>query len=142
MKKIFYSLAQENDPSEESLLNVTPLIDVVFVLLITFIMIAPILKFDRIDLATAKEKIKEEKIPSQNRNSITIRVFDDNTITLNNRSISEKELLQTLITLKKTHPKEIPIIFHDKKAAFGTYQTIKNALENAGFEEMDILLKP
>ena len=86
--------------------------------------------------------MKEEKIPTQNRNSITIRVFDDNKITINNRPILEKELLATLVSLRSTHPKEIPLVFHDKKATFGTYQIVKNALEIAGFEEMDIMLKP
>jgi biopolymer transport protein ExbD len=105
-------------------------------------LIAPILKFDRIELAIAKEQKKEEQLPSQNRNSITIRVFEDNTITINNREVVEKELLSTLTSLKKNHPKEIPLLFHDKKANFGTYQSIKNAVETAGFDEMDILLKP
>ena len=131
-----------HEESDESMLNLTPLIDVVFILLITFILIAPILKFDRIELAYAKEQKKEEQLPSQNRNSITIRVFEDNTITINNREVVEKELLSTLMSLKKNHPKEIPLLFHDKKANFGTYQSIKNAVETAGFDEMDLLLKP
>jgi biopolymer transport protein ExbD len=131
-----------HEESDESMLNLTPLIDVVFILLITFILIAPILKFDRIELAYAKEQKKEEQLPSQNRNSITIRVFEDNTITINNREVIEKELLSTLMSLKKNHPKEIPLLFHDKKANFGTYQSIKNAVETAGFDEMDLLLKP
>jgi len=131
-----------HEESDESMLNLTPLIDVVFILLITFILIAPILKFDRIELAFAKEQKKEEQLPSQNRNSITIRVFEDNTITINNREVIEKELLSTLMSLKKNHPKEIPLLFHDKKANFGTYQSIKNAVETAGFDEMDLLLKP
>ena len=131
-----------HEESDESMLNLTPLIDVVFILLITFILISPILKFDRIELAYAKEQKKEEQLPSQNRNSITIRVFEDNTITINNREVIEKELLSTLMSLKKNHPKEIPLLFHDKKANFGTYQSIKNAVETAGFDEMDLLLKP
>ena len=38
---------------EEPQINLTPLIDVVFVILIMFILIAPILELDRIDLADA-----------------------------------------------------------------------------------------
>lgn len=132
----------EEVTNDESLLNLTPLIDVVFVLLITFILIAPLLKFDRIELAPSAQAKKEEALPIQSRHSITIRVFDDNTITINNRNITEKDLLATLISLKKNYPKEIPLLFHDKSAAFGTYQMVKNAVESAGFEEMDLFLKP
>jgi biopolymer transport protein ExbD len=141
MKKYFF-IASEAESSEESLLNLTPLLDVVFVLLITFIMIAPILKLDRIDLAPAKQGKAEEKIPSQSRNSILIKVFDDNSITINNRPIDAHNILPALTALKKNHPQATPMVFHDKKASFGTYQVVKNAVETAGFEHMDILLQP
>jgi biopolymer transport protein ExbD len=141
MKRIFSSLS-ETESSEETFINLTPLIDVVFVLLITFIMIAPILKLDRIELAPGKQTKTQEKIPSQTRNSITIRVFDDNSITINNRPIEIEHMLPTLFSLRKNHPDVTPMVFHDKKAAFGTYQIVKNSIEMAGFEQMDILLQP
>lgn len=128
--------------NHDSLVNLTPLIDVVFVVLITFILIAPILKLDRIDLAPAHLNEKKESIPIQNRNSITIKVFEGDQITINSRAVTEKDLIAVLMSLKKNHPKEVPRLFHDKKATFGAYQMIKNAVEAAGFEEMDIILKP
>jgi biopolymer transport protein ExbD len=141
MKRIF-SCFSETETSEETFINLTPLIDVVFVLLITFIMIAPILKLDRIELAPAKQIKAQEKIPSQTRNSITIRVFDDNSITINNRPIEIEHMLPTLLSLRKNNPDVTPMVFHDKKAAFGTYQIVKNSVEMAGFDQMDILLQP
>jgi biopolymer transport protein ExbD len=142
MRKRFLS-DTEDVTNDESLLNLTPLIDIVFILLITFILIAPILKFDRVELAPAStQEKKESSMPTQSRNSITIRVFDDNTVTINNRNITEKDLLATLLSLKKNHPTETPLLFHDKNATFGTYQMVKNAVESAGFEEMDVFLKP
>lgn len=141
MRKRFFQ-EHEEVQNDDALLNLTPLLDVVFVLLITFILIAPILKFDRIQLAPAAIETKEKSVPIQHRNSITIRVFDDNTITINNRPTSEKELLTVLMSLKKNHPQETPLVFHDKNASFGTYQMVKNAVETAGFIEMDLILKP
>ena len=141
MRKRFFS-EDTDTSSDEALLNLTPLIDVVFVLLITFVLIAPLLKFDHIDLAPALQSKKEQPLPTQTRNSISIQVLKDNTISINQRKISEKELLPTLLSLKKNHPKETPLLFHDKEASFGTYQKIKNAVEAAGFSEMDIILKP
>ncbi len=42
--------------SEEASINLTPLIDVVFVVLIIFILIAPMLELDRIQLASFRAK--------------------------------------------------------------------------------------
>jgi biopolymer transport protein ExbD len=36
----------------------------------------------------------------------------------------------------------IPQLFQDKRACFGTYQQVKNAVENAGFNELEVILKP
>ena len=79
--------------NQDSLVNLTPLIDVVFVVLITFILIAPLLKLDRIELAQAPTENKQDSIPVQNRNCITIRVFEDNHMTINSREVTEKDLL-------------------------------------------------
>jgi biopolymer transport protein ExbD len=35
-----------------------------------------------------------------------------------------------------------PQLFQDKRAAFGTYQQVKNAAEMAGFSELEVILKP
>ena len=52
------------------------------------------------------------------------------------------QLVDYLKQAKKRYPQAKPQIFHDKKAHFGTYQAIKNAAEAAGFQQMDIILKP
>lgn len=137
MKKRLYDDLIESD----SLVNLTPLIDVVFVVLITFILIAPMLKLDRIELSLAGEQ-KKAPHSFQSKDAIVISVYMDNTITINQRQVTEKDLLPILISLKKNYPQEIPKLLHDKKAQFGTYQMIKNAIESAGFEELDIILKP
>lgn len=49
---------------EEPAVNLTPLIDVVFVILIGFIIIAPLLEIDRIDLAEASTvKLPNHRYP-------------------------------------------------------------------------------
>ena len=49
---------------EESLLNLTPLIDVVFVVLIIFILIAPMLDVDKVQLASTHAKENSEPPPA------------------------------------------------------------------------------
>lgn len=127
---------------EEASINLTPLIDVVFVVLIMFIIIAPMLELDRIELASAAHKESKEAAFVQHTSPITIHVRGDNTILLNNRLVSVQQLMPLLCEAKKSHPQHVPQLFQDKKAQFGTYQTVKNALEMSGFEQLDIILQP
>ena len=135
------SIAQDSH-GEEIHINLTPLIDVVFVVLITFILIAPMLELDRVQLATGINKENRESNFVQEGCPVTLHVREDNTILFNNRLVAQKELLEILQAAHKNHPKVTPQVFHDKKANFGTYQMIKNTVELAGFEQMDVILQP
>ena len=123
---------------EEPQINLTPLIDVVFVILIMFIVIAPILEVDHIELA--------EGISSQNSvekaSQLTLHVYADDSITLNQRPVTLKQLALILEQAHARFPDEKPQLYQDKKATFGTYQEVKNLLTKAGFEELDVILKP
>ncbi|MES2344435.1 MAG: biopolymer transporter ExbD [Chlamydiota bacterium] len=127
---------------DEGLINLTPLIDVVFVVLIMFIIIAPMLEVDKVQLARASVKESKEMTVLQENSPITLRVRADNTIWLNNNKVAEENLVTLLKLAKKQNPEKIPQLFHDKKAFFGTYQIVKNSLESAGFYELDVLLEP
>jgi biopolymer transport protein ExbD len=129
-------------PIEEPAVNLTPLIDVVFVILIMFILVAPLLELDRIDLANAGSRQESTNLEVHESSPISIHVQADNTLWINKRKIPSSDLVPTLKEAKKNYPKARPQLFHDKKAQFGTYQSVKNALEEAGFEQMDIVLTP
>jgi biopolymer transport protein ExbD len=131
----------EEDLPEEPLVNLTPLIDVVFVVLISFMLIAPILDIDIVDLATAGiEKKKDSLAPEQSPLSIIVRA--DNTIWMQGKKLSLEELERTLLAQKRQYPGKTPQVIHDRNASFGTYQSVKNTVEKCGFEQMDIVLKP
>lgn len=127
---------------EEPTVNLTPLIDVVFVILIMFIVIAPLLELDRVELADAPIAMLTAASSVQESSPITVHVHQDNTIWLNDRIVAPKDLVFLLKQAKVQFPQAHPQIFHDKKAHFGTYQSVKNAAEQAGFTHIDIILKP
>lgn len=123
---------------DEPLINLTPLIDVVFVVLITFMLIAPMLDIDSVDLAQSggTEKKEIETGP------IAIIVHADNTIWFQGTKVSLPQLETLLRQEKKRHPNVAPQLVHDRQAQFGTYQSIKNIVESIGFTQMDVILKP
>lgn len=128
--------------NEDPLINLTPLIDVVFSILIMFIVIAPLLELDRILLADGASEGLEEKVSVKEQGAIAIQVDEHNTIWVNRQAVGPSQLVPVLKAEKQKHPTARPQIYHDRRAQFGTYQTLKNSLESAGFEEMDLILKP
>lgn len=135
-------LTFQSSSEEEASINITPLIDVVFVLLIMFIIIAPMLELDRVALAPSANR-EETYIKNVQENSpIVIYVHADNSIWLGKRKVDAKQLPSLLKEMKKQYPNRTPQLFHDKKAYFETYQMVKNALETAGFETLDVILQP
>ena len=123
---------------DEPFINLTPLIDVVFVVLISFMLIAPVLDIDSVDLAQSGGIEKKEMQAAP----ISISVHADNSIWYQGSKITIQQLEASLKQEKKRQPHAIPQLIHDKEAQYGTYQTIKNTLESIGFEQMDVILKP
>ena len=128
----------EEEGREEPLINLTPLIDVVFVVLIAFMLIAPVLDIDIVQLAQGGKGNKLEAANSP----LAIVLKADNTIWFHQKRINLTELEQLLKTEKKRNPTQIPQLIPDKQAHFGAYQSIKNVLEVCGFDQMDIVLQP
>lgn len=127
--------------TEEPSINLTPLIDVVFSILIMFIVVAPLLEVDVVALAKKGEGSADSK-PVKESGPIVIHVRKDNTVHLNHQLVDLGKLPQLLKHEKEKHPSANPQLYHDKQAYFGTYQAVKNSVEAAGFEQMDVILNP
>lgn len=128
--------------AEEPTVNLTPLIDVVFVVLIMFIVLAPILELDHVALAPSDNQTEKQAIHVQDEHPVSIHVHADNSIWVNKSLVTLDVLRSLLKTAREQHPQAIPLIFHDRRAQFGTYQHVKNAVESAGFPEMNVVLEP
>lgn len=118
-------------------LNLTPLIDVVFVVLIMFILIAPMLEIDKVKLAAGPANNQTEAV---NPGTLLIHVQQDNTVMINKRKVALENLRPILKALYAKDPKLTPQLYQDERARFGTYQTVKNAVEEAGFSQLDVIL--
>ena len=130
----------EEESIEEPLINLTPLIDVVFVVLITFMIIAPFLQVDKVQLAPGASVKQRESLSSTAPLAVTVQA--DNTIWVQQRKIQLSELKNYLLQNRRSRPKEIPQLIQESRAQFGTYQAIKNLVEECGYEELDVILKP
>ena len=130
-RSLSYPVAEEEDSS------LTPLIDVVFVVLILFILVAPMVEIDKVTLSDAPIRESVDKFTSS---PLRIYVRADNSIWLGNNSITPKDLAATLKKFRYENPTQKPQLYQDKNACFHTYQTVKNAAEGAGYEELEVIL--
>lgn len=133
-----------NPPSEPSVntdIQLTPLIDVVFVVLVCFMLVAPMVEMDQVQLASNASS-QTQALSKEETQHVHIHVKDDDTIWIHKKQISDHDLAQVLKTLQSQTPNKKALVFHDRRAKFGTYEWLKGQLAKAGFEEMDIVLTP
>lgn len=127
------------DPIEDQeLINLTPLIDVLFTVLVLFIVISPFLDIETMQLGQKGS----EAVGQRTRRKIRIFVQKNEQIKINDTPVTMKQLPAVLQELKKTFHEDTVELYQDKNSPFGTYLNIKNALEQAGFEEMDLVVQP
>ncbi|WP_100934367.1 ExbD/TolR family protein [Candidatus Chlamydia corallus] len=124
---------------EEPLVNLTPLIDIVFVILMAFIIAVPLIKLDSIALAPGTQE--QELLSNQDDSIAVIKVFADNSLTLDEHPVTLQELTDRLTLLHKTHPEKTPLLLQDGETTFRRYQKVKNAVEAAGFHELHVALQ-
>ena len=125
---------------ESSELNMTPLLDVLFVLLVLFILIAPLLKVDRIQLVSSLQEAKNIKTANfRTQSSLVIEVDKNNQVWVNEKKIKIEELSKVIQSMKISKG-TIPILLQDKKSEFGYFETIKMILESLEFQQLDIIL--
>lgn len=123
----------------DSLINLTPLIDVVFVILIAFIMIAPLLEIDSISLAPGSTKTIDKPLKNA-QGDVFIDIHKDGSVRINKRDIESKDVPLLLKALHDANAEVTPKVFCDQGASFGIYQKVKNAIEDAGFDQMDVVV--
>lgn len=141
MRKLRYSSFGKDGDSSEPQVNITPLIDVVFVVLISFILIAPLLQIEEIELSKGGEQTKA--LENAEKSRIQVQIDANNEVRLNKILAKEDHLPQLLCAWRARWPaKRRALVFCDHRASFGTYQRVKCTLEGAGFEHLELVLIP
>ncbi|HWU77558.1 MAG TPA: biopolymer transporter ExbD [Rhodanobacter sp.] len=111
-------------------INVTPLVDVMLVLLIIFMITAPLMSHSiTIDLPVANPKTKDADLPTP---PLDLAVKVDGSMYLNDHQVSEAELrAQFLVDAQKTPQPELQIRA-DKEAQFKIVKKVINDAKASG----------
>ena len=118
-------------------INVTPMVDVMLVLLIIFMVSAPLLTVGvPIDLPQSQAKSLE-----QDREPLTISVNDEGKIYLQNAEVSADDLLPKLQAVAQARGGTDARIYvrGDKKVDYGTMMKVMGQLSAAGFHKVALV---
>jgi len=120
-------------------LNITPLLDLGFVLLVIFIIttIPPVNDLD-LKLPTAAKRLKE---PPRKANYITVQ--SDGKMFLNKKEIaSADDMLQTLISLRTDDPDLNIIVRGDGKTKYKQIRAVLDVCQQANVPKVDLATEP
>jgi len=116
-------------------INVTPFVDVMLVLLVIFMVTAPLLQ-QGIDVNLPKAKGKD--LPSEER--ITLAIKKDGAIYMNDNPVSITDMRQKLEAISKLNPNVY--LKADKGVPYGLVVEVIGEIKDAGIERLGIVTEP
>jgi biopolymer transport protein TolR len=124
-------------------INVVPYIDVMLVLLIIFMVSAPLITPGQIDLPSVGQTLNPAVAP------LEVRLNRDGAITLVDRqqggaelSVSKAELLASIRAIQTKHPEQAVVISADKKLPYENVIDVLDTLQKGQIKRVGLLVKP
>lgn len=120
-------------------INVTPFVDVMLVLLVVFMITAPLLTAGvTIDLPNSEAK----PISEEDRKPLEISLSKDGKIYVGEEEVESSRLIDLLSAITKDTPDRRIFIRADKGLAYGEVMSVLGGLNAAGFRKIALLSEP
>jgi biopolymer transport protein ExbD len=117
-------------------LNLTPLIDIVFLLLVFFMLTAHFIEDEAIDIQLP---VAESSQPSDEDDTVEVALLPNGELLVDGRAATLENLEETLRGALHAPNKRYVRLKGDQAAAFGAGVKIIDAARKAGAESLDIL---
>jgi len=122
-------------------INVTPMVDVMLVLLVVFMITAPMLAAG---VNVSLPKVSAEQMPPETERPLVVTVDKDGGVYVNERkeTIKLKELAPLLKALAENNLEKRVFIRADQDASYGSVVTVLALLQEAGFRNAGLPVDP
>lgn len=118
--------------ADESDVNVTPLLDIVFIMLIFFIVTATFIKEPGVDVTRPEAQTAED----QRLVSILVAIDSDNTIWINRKEVALDAVRATLERLRRENPRGSAVIQADGRAHSEYLVDVLEQIRAAGVDDV------
>jgi biopolymer transport protein ExbD/biopolymer transport protein TolR len=131
---------QSDKGSLVSEINVTPMVDVMLVLLIIFMVIAPLLQ-PRINVAVPKARNPDLDMRIDKETSLVVAALDDGRVYLNREQISAERVEERISAALKDRSAENRVVFIKSGSAiqYGTVVSLVAAVRSAGCDRIGLV---
>ncbi|PCJ23570.1 MAG: biopolymer transporter ExbD [SAR86 cluster bacterium] len=127
--------------ADNSNIDLTPMLDVVFILLIFFVVTATFLSETSINAASSDNNNSDQPPPDDDKKNILFEIGSNNEIILNGnpRPIIATQIRSNIDQLKAENPSASVIIQPDKSSSVSTLVLIMDAARQAGMQNISIV---
>ena len=124
-------------------INVVPYIDVMLVLLIIFMVAAPLINPGQIDLPTVGQKLNATVAPLevQVRANGDITLVDRTRTPPDERRVSDRQLLQLVRDAQAANADQAVVVSGDRKVAYEEVLRVLDALQRGGIKRVGLLAR-
>lgn len=129
------ALVAQDDDTELSDINITPLVDVMLVLLVAFVITIPVLT-NAIHVNLPKTVTTT---PPDEQKTVTVTVDGGGKVFLNNAEVSRADLERQLQALQSANPNLSLHLRADERVPYGPVAKVMAAIEHAGIARVAIL---
>jgi biopolymer transport protein ExbD len=120
-------------------LNITPLLDLVFVLLIIFMITTPLLENSMDLVVPSSQAASKEVDPSK----VTIVSIDRNEVLkLNEVQMTESEIGQRLAALRKEDPQAAVVVRPHRELSVQKFVSLMDVIQKAGVMKVGVMTRP
>jgi len=121
--------------SLQSSINITPFVDVMLVLLIVFMVCAPMMQ-SGVDLSLPKTSARQKKVRA---NTVTISINKSGILFINKTRIQEKDFVQQLAKIHKKNPSVQCMLCADASLNYERVLSILSLINQVGIENVSLV---